>query len=118
MKSFKQLISEMMTSTGGGVAGMHLGVTPTDGLPQIAGREADRLAIPPRRKKKKNKDEVVIESPLTDTFDKHDDPLSMAADVTKQRKQGKIKINPDEEGLGKYRQIIKAFLKYKKRKSK
>jgi hypothetical protein len=117
MKSFKQLISEMMTSTGGGVAGMHLGVTPTDGLPQIAGREADRLAIRPRRKKKK-KDEVVTESPLTDTFDKHDNPLSMAADVTKQRKQGKIKINPDKEGVGKYREIIKAFLKYKKRKSK
>ena len=58
------------------------------------------------------------ESPLSQTFDKHDDALSMQADVTKQRKQGKIKINPDSEGVGKYRQIVKAFLKYKKRKSK
>ena len=56
------------------------------------------------------------ESPLSKTFDKHDDSLSMAADVTKQRKQGKIKINPDSEGVGKYREIVKAFLKYKKRK--
>jgi hypothetical protein len=56
------------------------------------------------------------ESPLSKTFDKHDSPLTMAADVTKQRKQGKIKINPDQEGVGKYREIIKAFHKYKKRK--
>ena len=58
------------------------------------------------------------ESPLSQTFDKHDDALSMQADVTRQRKQGKIKINPDKEGVGKYRQIDKAFRKYKKRKSK
>ena len=58
------------------------------------------------------------ESPLSKTFDKHDDSLSMTADVTKQRKQGKIKINPDTEGVGKYREIVKAFLKYKKRKTK
>jgi len=118
MKSFKQLISEIMTSTGGGIAGMHQSVTPMDSLPEIGGREAERLAIRPKRKKKQNKDEVVNESPLVDTFDKHDNPLSMAADVTKQRKQGKIKINPDKHGVGKYREIIKAFLKYKKRKSK
>jgi len=58
------------------------------------------------------------ESPLSQTFDKHDDSLSMAADVTKQRKQGKIKINPDTKGVGKYREIIKAFKKWKTRKSK
>jgi len=56
MKSFNQLISEIMTSTDGSVAGMHLG-RPADSLPQIAGREAGRLAIRPRRNrgKKKNK---------------------------------------------------------------
>ena len=58
------------------------------------------------------------ESPLSKTFDKHDDSLSMAADVTKQRKQGKIKINPDTKGVGKYREIVKAFQKWKQRKSK
>ena len=58
------------------------------------------------------------ESPLSKPFDKHDSPLTMAADVTRQRKQGKIKINPDTKGVGKYREIVKAFLKYKKRKSK
>jgi hypothetical protein len=61
MKKFKQLIEEMdlykelqetMTSAGGGIAGMHQNVVPTDNLPQIAGREADRLAI----RKKKNRD--------------------------------------------------------------
>ena len=56
------------------------------------------------------------ESPLAKTFDKHDNALSMQADVTKQRRQGKIKINPDTKGVGKYREITKAFLKYKKRK--
>ena len=58
MKKFKQLAEEMdlykelqetMTSAGGGIAGMHQNVAPTDSLPQIAGREADRVAI-----KKKN----------------------------------------------------------------
>jgi len=57
-------------------------------------------------------------APLSKTFDKHDDTLSMQADVTRQRKKGKIKINPDTKGIGKYREIAKAFLKYKKRKSK
>jgi hypothetical protein len=60
MKSFNQLISEIMTSTDGSVAGMHLG-RPADSLPQIAGREAGRLAIRPRRnrgKKKIQKDHV------------------------------------------------------------
>ena len=58
------------------------------------------------------------ESPLSQVFNKHSDMLKMQADVTKQRKQGKIKINPDTKGVGKYREIVKAFLKYKKRKSK
>jgi hypothetical protein len=49
MKTFRQLMNEMMTSTGGGVAGMHQSIEPLDGLPQVAGREADRLAV----KKKK-----------------------------------------------------------------
>jgi len=53
MKTFKQLINEVMSSTGGGVAGMHQTVEPTDGLPQIAGREADRLKISPRKRKQK-----------------------------------------------------------------
>ena len=52
MKTYTQLMNEMMTSAGGGVAGMHQSVTPTDGLPQIAGREADRIKVPPKRKKK------------------------------------------------------------------
>jgi len=58
------------------------------------------------------------ESPLSQVFNKHSDMLKMQADVTKHRKQGKIKINPDKEGVGKYREIIQAFKKWKKRKSK
>ena len=41
-----------MTSAGGGVAGMHQSIKPLDGLPQIGGREADRLAVKPRKKRK------------------------------------------------------------------
>jgi len=52
MKDLNQFLKEMMTSGGGGVAGMHQNVVPTDSLPQIGGREADRLAIPSRKKKK------------------------------------------------------------------
>tara|TARA_Y100000310_G_C20545174_1_gene745228 strand:- start:649 stop:1047 length:399 start_codon:yes stop_codon:yes gene_type:complete len=52
MKTYRQLIHEMMTSAGGGVAGMHQNVIPSDDLPQIAGREADRIRVPKRRKKK------------------------------------------------------------------
>jgi len=53
MKTFDQFIIETMTSAGGGVAGMHQNVVPTDGLPQIGGREADRLAIKPRKKQQR-----------------------------------------------------------------
>ena len=49
MKTFKQLMNEMMTSTSGGVAGMHQSVEPLDGLPQVAGREADRVAVKKKR---------------------------------------------------------------------
>ena len=52
MKNYKQLITEMMTSTSGGVSGMHQSITPTDDLPQIGGREADRIKVPKKRKKK------------------------------------------------------------------
>ena len=51
-KTFNQFINEVMTSTSGGIAGMHQSIEPLDDLPQIGGREADRLAIKPRRKKK------------------------------------------------------------------
>ena len=51
MKSYKQLIQEMMTSTSGGVAGMHQSVTPVVDA-QVAGREADRIRVPKKKKKK------------------------------------------------------------------
>ena len=51
MKNFKQLMREMMTSTGSGIAGMHQSITPSDNLPQIAGREADRIRVPKRKRK-------------------------------------------------------------------
>ena len=44
-------MDETMMSTGGGIAGMHQSVTPTDGLPQIAGREADRIRVDKKKKK-------------------------------------------------------------------
>jgi hypothetical protein len=46
---------EMMTSTGGGVAGMHQSVEPDVPAFLDSGREADRLAVPPRKKRKKRK---------------------------------------------------------------
>ena len=58
MKTYKELKEQMAanSSTGGGngtgIAGMHSSIEPLDDLPQIAGREADRLAIKPRKKKK------------------------------------------------------------------
>ena len=58
MKSLNEFISEVMTSAGGGVAGMHQNVIPTDSLPKISGREADRLAIAPRKKRKKKKEMI------------------------------------------------------------
>ncbi len=54
MKSYKQLkeeLDEMMTSTSGGVAGMHQSITPTDSLPEIGGREADRIKVNKKKKK-------------------------------------------------------------------
>jgi len=54
MKTYTNLIEdllEVMTSTGGGVAGMHQSILPLAGDPEVAGRKADRLAIKPRRKK-------------------------------------------------------------------
>jgi hypothetical protein len=54
MKTFTDLIEEiyeMMTSTSGGVAGMHQNITPTDDLPQIQGREADRIKVNRRKKR-------------------------------------------------------------------
>jgi hypothetical protein len=50
MKTYKQLMEEM-TSAGGGIAGMHQSVTPTDGLPEIGGREADRIRVNKKKKK-------------------------------------------------------------------
>ena len=56
MKTYNELIEELLevmtTSTGGGVAGMHQSIEPLDSLPQIGGRESDRLAIKPRKKRK------------------------------------------------------------------
>ena len=57
-KTYNQFTEEVAanSSTGGGngtgIAGLHQSIEPLDGLPQIAGREADRLAIKPRKKKK------------------------------------------------------------------
>ena len=62
MKTYRKLIEsfkdreideldETMMSAGGGIAGMHQSVTPTDGLPQIAGREADRIRVDKKKKK-------------------------------------------------------------------
>jgi len=44
-------LDETMLSSSGGVAGMHQNITPTDNLPEIGGREADRIKV---NKKKKN----------------------------------------------------------------
>jgi hypothetical protein len=55
MKNFKSLMAEIyetMTSTGGGVAGMHQNVTPLDDPEQIAGREPDRIKVSSKKKKK------------------------------------------------------------------
>ena len=60
MKTFRQLMNEMMTSTSGAVAGMHQSVEPLDGLPQVAEREADRVAV----KKKKDTRESFAGCPV------------------------------------------------------
>ena len=55
MKTYEDLINELvevMTSGGAGVAGMHVSHHPGDNPENIGGREPDRLAIPPRKKKK------------------------------------------------------------------
>ena len=52
LEKIRRRINEMMTSTSGGVAGMHQSITPTDGLPEIGGREADRVRV--NKKKKTN----------------------------------------------------------------
>jgi hypothetical protein len=55
MKSYENLIEElveMMTSSGVGVAGMHVSHHPGDNPENISGREPDRLAIKPRKKRK------------------------------------------------------------------
>ena len=52
MKTYKKILKEIMTSTSGGVAGMHQSITPTDDIPQIGGREADRIKVSKKRKKK------------------------------------------------------------------
>ena len=57
MKTYTQFIKEIkeeMMSTGGGIAGMHQSITPTDGLPQVAGREADRVRVNKKKKKETN----------------------------------------------------------------
>ena len=52
MKNLNTFLKETMTSAGGAVTGMHQSVNPNDGVTIDSGREADRLAIPPRKKKK------------------------------------------------------------------
>jgi len=55
MKTYDNLIEELvevMTSAGGGVAGMHMSSHPGDNPENISGREPDRLAIKSRKKKK------------------------------------------------------------------
>jgi len=55
MKTYDNLIEELvevMTSGGVGVAGMHVSHHPGDNPENISGREPDRLAIKPRKKKK------------------------------------------------------------------
>jgi hypothetical protein len=110
MKTFNQLISEIMTSSGGGVAGMHQSVTPMDSLPQITGREADRLAIHPKRKKKKKLDE----SPLLDLMDRHDDPLKFAKAAAIAVKNKKLNLKP--RGAANTRELVAAFFRYKRRR--
>ena len=109
MKSFNQLISEIMTSAGGGIAGMHQSVTPTDSLPQIAGREADRLAIKPKRKKK----DKLEEGPLHDLMDKHDDPLKFAkaAAIAVKKKQ----LNLKTRGAANTRELVALWYKRRER---
>jgi len=45
-------LTEVMSAGGGGVAGMYQSTHPGDNPEDIAGREPDRLAIKPRKKKK------------------------------------------------------------------
>ena len=111
MKSFKQLISEMMTSAGGGIAGMHQSVTPMDSLPEIGGREADRLAIRPRRKKKKKE---IKEAPLPDLMDKHDDPLKFAKAASIAVKKKELNLKP--RGAANMRELVALWYKRKQRK--
>ena len=109
MKSFKQLISEMMTSAGGGIAGMHQSVTPMDSLPEVGGREADRLAIRSRRKKKKK--DKIEEAPLHDLMNKHDDPLEFAKAASSAVKKKELNLKP--RGAANTRELVALW--YKKR---
>ena len=56
-----------------------------------------------------------ISETLAQEIKKHDNVYSFMKSVSQQRKKGNIKINPDKEGVGKYRELVTAFTKRKKR---
>ena len=55
VKEVNPELHEIMTSAGGGVSGMHQSVEPDVDAFLDSGREADRLAVPPRKKRKKRR---------------------------------------------------------------
>ena len=57
----------------------------------------------------------ISEAPLAKEIDKHDDVYAFMQSVTKKRKKGTIKIKPDKEGVGRYRELVNAYNKRKKR---
>jgi len=61
--------------------------------------------------------EFVYEGPLTQMFDKHTDPFKFALNVTKAQQAGKLKITRSR-GAANTRELVAAFLRHKKRKTK
>ena len=57
----------------------------------------------------------IKETALTKEMDKHDNALSFISSVTQQRRKGNIKINRDNEGVAKIRELVAAFHKRKAR---
>ena len=57
----------------------------------------------------------ISETPLAKEIDKHDDVYAFMQSVTQQRKKGTIKIKPDEEGVGRYRELVNAYHRRKKK---
>ena len=57
----------------------------------------------------------ISETPLAKEIDKHDDVYAFMQSVTQQRKKGTIKIKPDKEGVGRYRELVNAYNRRKKK---